>query len=217
MVRVAASIAAADQLHLGEEIERLQAAGVAALHVDVMDGHFVPNQMMGPDLVTALHRATALPLDVHLMVEAPERLIDRFAQAGAAWISVHAESTPHVDRALRQIAAAGARPVIALNPATPVETIRYALEVAPQVLIMTVNPGFSGQDFLEYAAKKVSAVKALAQTLRREIEIEVDGGVSATTAPLLRSEGADILVSGSFLFRQTSYAAAVEQLVGRQA
>jgi ribulose-phosphate 3-epimerase len=209
---IAPSILAADFSRLGEEIARVEAAGCELLHMDVMDGHFVPNLTIGPDLVQSLRQVTALPFDVHLMVENPENFIERFAAAGADYITVHVEAARHLHRVLEEIKACGARAGAALNPATPWETLRHVVGDLDQVVLMTVNPGFCGQRFIEAMLPKISAC---AEWLRREnpaCRLSVDGGVNSATAPGVLAAGAQVLIAGSAVFGQADPAAALREL-----
>ncbi|MDR1961402.1 MAG: ribulose-phosphate 3-epimerase [Gracilibacteraceae bacterium] len=209
---LAPSILSADFARLGEEIARVEAAGCELLHIDVMDGHFVPNLTIGADVVKALRGVTALPFDVHLMVEKPEEYIERFAAAGAAYITVHAEAARHLHRVLAQIRACGVKAGAALNPATPWENLRYVAENLDLVLIMTVNPGFGGQEFISAMLPKIAAC---AEWLRAENPgclLETDGGINTRTARAAAAAGANILVAGAAVFGQADAAAALRDL-----
>jgi len=201
-VLIAPSILAADFARLGEQVREAEQAGADLLHIDVMDGRFVPNISIGPLVVEALRPVTSLPLHVHLMIVEPERYIDAFCEAGADLVTVHVETCPHLDGTLQQIRDAGARPAVTLNPATPVSRLEHALPLVDLVLIMTVNPGFGGQQLLPYTLEKVSAVRdMLAGCGNPGCLIEVDGGISQETAPLAVRAGANVLVMGSAIFR----------------
>ena len=197
---IAPSILSANFLALGEDIRTCQEAGADWIHVDVMDGHFVPNLTMGPPVVAALRQATDLPLDVHLMVNAPERLLEDFARAGADGLTVHVETCPHLHRTLQQIRALGCRAGVTLNPGTPVSAIAPVLHLADVVLVMSVNPGFSGQAFLPEVLPKIAEVRARLDDLRSEAWLEVDGGISAQTIASVRAAGATAFVAGSAIF-----------------
>jgi ribulose-phosphate 3-epimerase len=200
-VKLAPSILSADFGRLAEDVRRAEEAGADWIHIDVMDGHFVPNLSFGAVVAAAVRKATRLPLDVHLMVEHPERYLDTFAEAGASYLTVHQEACPHLHRTLQQIRELGAKAGVALNPATPVESLR---EVAPRldlVLIMSVNPGFGGQAFIEGSEGKVARMRELLAAAGSQALIEVDGGVSPENARLLVEAGADVLVAGSSVFR----------------
>ncbi len=204
-VRIAPSILSADFGALAADVQRAAAAGADWIHVDVMDGHFVPNITIGPAVTRAVRQATDLPVDVHLMIEAPERYIGAFAQAGADWITVHQETCPHLHRVVQGIREAGARPGVALNPSTPVETLREAVAWVDLVLVMTVNPGFGGQSFIPRSVDKLRRLKRLLGEEGRdgEVEIQVDGGIDPSTAPAVVAAGANVLVAGSALFGAT--------------
>ncbi len=203
MIKIAPSILSADFAELGSALRAAQAGGADYIHVDVMDGHFVPNLTIGPPVVAALRRVTRLPLDVHLMIENPERYVADFVQAGADIVTVHVEACPHLHRTIQQVREAGAKPGVALNPATSLETLREILPYVDQVLVMTVNPGFGGQTYIETMTAKVARLAEMiaalpaAQGVVRPIDIEVDGGIDASTAPAVVAAGARVLVAGS--------------------
>jgi ribulose-phosphate 3-epimerase len=200
MIRIAASILSADFTRLGEQIELAQRGGADYIHVDVMDGHFVPNITAGPVLVEAARQSTSLPLDVHLMIEQPERYIEDFCKAGADGLTVQYEAVPHLHRRVQQIRSLGMRPGVALNPATPICVLEEILDYVDLVLIMTVNPGFGGQEYIQTMTDKVARLhRWLSQRAHRPV-IEVDGGISPETAPEVVAAGAQILVSGSGIF-----------------
>ena len=201
VIKIAPSVLAADFTALGAEVRAAQAAGADYIHVDVMDGHFVPNITLGPAIVAALHRATGLPLDIHLMIEAPERYLADFAAAGATIITVHVETCPHLHRTVEQIRQAGARPGVTLNPATSLETVAEILPYVDQVLVMTVNPGFGGQSFIPTMTAKVARLREMIAATGRAIDIEVDGGIDVTTTPAIVAAGANVLVAGTAVFR----------------
>lgn len=201
MLKIAASILSADFLRLGEEIAQAERAGANWIHVDVMDGHFVPNLTMGPFVVEAARRVTRLPLDVHLMVEAPERLVPAFASAGADRLTVHVEACPHLHRVLQQIRELGLKAGVALNPGTPAGAVSEVLDAVDLVLAMTVNPGFSGQKFIEGVLPKVRQLRETLDGRGLPAEIEVDGGVDADTAPLVAAAGATVLVAATAVFQ----------------
>jgi len=198
-MKIAPSILSADFTRLGEEIALCEAGGADWIHIDVRDGHFVPNITMGPVIVEAARRATRLPLDVHLMIEAPERYLGAFAAAGADRLTVHVEACPHLHRTLQQIRELGKRAGVALNPGTPASAVGEVLDEADLILAMTVNPGFSGQVFIQGVLPKVSQLADLARG--RAIEIEVDGGIDAATAPQAAAAGATVFVAASAVFR----------------
>jgi ribulose-phosphate 3-epimerase len=196
---IAPSILSADFAKLGEEIRAVCAAGADWIHIDVMDGHFVPNITIGPGMVMALRAYTGLPFDVHLMISPCDPYLAAFAEAGADRISVHAEAGPHLHRSLQAIRALGKRTGVVINPATPVAHVQHVLDLADLVLIMSVNPGFGGQDFLPAAVDKIAELKAMIGS--RAIRIEVDGGINAETAGLAAAAGADTLVAGAAVFK----------------
>ena len=212
MVQIAPSILAADFANLGGAIRLVESAGAEIIHVDVMDGHFVPNITMGPPVVASIRKVTSLPLDVHLMIEDPDAYIQPFVDAGADWISVHVETCPHLDRTLQLIRSCGAKPGVVLNPATSLSTLDEALRLVEYVLIMTVNPGFGGQRFLPYTLEKVQRLRKVIQHKGLSAKIEVDGGVSLENVPDLVKSGAQILVVGSQIFGDPDPAAAVKKL-----
>jgi ribulose-phosphate 3-epimerase len=200
LVKIAPSILAADFADLRSAAQAAEASGADYLHVDVMDGHFVPNLTIGPPVVRALHRVTRLPLDVHLMIEAPERYLEDFAQAGAAILTVHVETCPHLHRTVQQIRELGMRPGVALNPATGLETLREILPYVEQTLVMTVNPGFGGQSFIPTMTAKVERLAASIAAAGLDVEIEVDGGIDSHTVPAIVQAGARVLVAGTAIF-----------------
>ena len=213
-VLIAPSILSADFARLGEEVAVVASAGADFIHVDVMDGHFVPNLTIGPLVVKAIRPVTDLPFDVHLMISPVDAYIDDFAQAGANILTVHPEAGPHLHRTVQRIKAAGLKAGAALNPATPVSAIESIIDELDLVLVMSVNPGFGGQKFISSQLKKIEAIRALIDKTGRSIHLEVDGGVDPKTAPLAIDAGADVLVAGSAVFRggQESYAANVAAL-----
>ncbi|HQY60430.1 MAG: ribulose-phosphate 3-epimerase [Myxococcales bacterium] len=211
-VRVAPSILSADFARLGEEVRALEAAGADWIHVDVMDGRFVPNITLGPPVVAALRKVTRLPLDCHLMIVEPERYVEAFAEAGADTISVHAEASTHLHRTLSHIRSLGKRAGVVLNPSTDEHALRYVLEVTDLVLVMTVNPGFGGQSFIEPALPKIERVRRLIDAQGLAIDLEVDGGVHRGNAQRVVDAGADVLVAGNAVFSAPSYAEAIAAL-----
>ena len=210
-IKIAPSLLSADFARLADEIASVE-KGADLLHLDVMDGHFVPNITMGPLVVKACRAHSRLPFDCHLMIEEPQRYIDRFLVAGADMISVHWEAEPHLQRALQMIRDGGAKAGIALNPATPAESLTTAIEFCDFVLVMTVNPGFGGQRFIEPVVPKIRHIAQLVRERGVAVEIEVDGGIDARTAPAVVSAGARILVAGLAVFGQPDRAAAMESI-----
>jgi ribulose-phosphate 3-epimerase len=215
-LRVAPSILSADFSRLGEEVAAVAKAGADFIHVDVMDGHFVPNLTIGPLVVKAIRKATRLPFDVHLMISPVDPYIEDFVSAGADILTVHPEAGPHLHRTLQAIRAAGAKPGVALNPGTPVAAIEPVLGDVDLVLVMSVNPGFGGQAFIRSQLKKIEIIRKLIDSSGREIMLEVDGGVNAETAKDVVAAGADVLVAGSTVFRgdPSEYAANIAALKG---
>lgn len=211
MPKIAPSLLAADFSRLGEEVRAVAAAGADYLHLDIMDGRFVPNITVGPPVIKALRPLTALPFDVHLMIVEPERYVEGFAEAGADIITVHQETCPHLHRVLEQIHATGKKAGVSLNPATPVDLLEPVLPCVDLVLVMSVNPGFGGQRFLPLALTKVERLQALRQQGSYPFEIEVDGGVGADNAGSLARAGCDVLVAGSAVFRG-DYTSNIQQL-----
>jgi ribulose-phosphate 3-epimerase len=199
-VILAPSILSADFARLGDEVAAAARGGAGLLHVDVMDGHFVPNITLGPPVVKSLRKATSLPLDVHLMIENADRYLDAFADAGAAWVSLHVETNVHLQRAVAHLRQRGIHPGVVLNPATPLSTLDEILPEVDYVLVMSVNPGFGGQAFLPRSLEKVRRLRQLILERRLSTKIEVDGGVDAGNARSLVEAGAEMLVAGSAVF-----------------
>ena len=209
---VAPSLLAADFARLGDEVRAVEAAGADWLHLDVMDGHFVPAISFGPTVLTALRPQTRLPFDVHLMIAPVDPYISVFAEAGADHLIIHPEAGPHLHRSLQLIRSLGKRPGVALSPATPIETVRWVLDLVDSVMVMTVNPGFGGQAFLESMLPKIAALRAAIDASGRTIALEVDGGINHATAPRVIAAGADTLVAGTAVFGAADYAAAIAAL-----
>jgi len=214
-IKIAPSILSADFSRLGEEIKAVEAAGADLIHVDVMDGHFVPNITIGPLIVRAVRKVTKLPVDVHLMIENPELYIADFAKAGADYITVHAEAAMHLHRLIQNICEyKGVKAGISLNPATPLEMLEYILGDIDMVLIMSVNPGFGGQAYIPSATDKIRRLRKMIDNRKLSVEIEVDGGVKPDNAAEVAAAGADILVAGSAVFGAKDYAAAIRGIRG---
>ena len=211
-ILIAPSILSADFGRLAEEVRAVEQAGADYVHVDVMDGRFVPNLTLGPVVVEAVHKATRLPLDVHLMIIEPERYIEAFAEAGASLISVQVEACPHLHRTLQQIRHAGAKPSAVLNPSTPLVMIEDVLGDLEMVLLMSVNPGFGGQSFIPHTLDKVRRLRRMLDSAGLKVDIEVDGGVNADNAHSLIEAGADVLVAGTAIFHAKDYRAAIAAL-----
>lgn len=199
-VHIAPSILSADFSILAEEVKRVEEGGADLLHVDVMDGHFVPNITLGPLVVSSLQGKTKLPFDVHLMIENPDNYLDSFIKAGAQIITVHAEAVVHLHRTLQNIREKGIKAGVALNPSTPLNVIEYVLEQVDMVLLMTVNPGFGGQAFIKAVLPKINQLRTMIEKRDLKIDIEVDGGINRETAPLAIKAGANILVAGSAVY-----------------
>lgn len=205
MVKISPSILSADFARLGEEVQAVEQAGADYIHVDVMDGHFVPNITIGAPVVKALRPVTSLPLDVHLMIENPDKYIPDFASAGAEIITVHQEAVPHLHRTIQLIHSLGKRAGVSLNPATPVDTLELILAEVDMVLLMTVNPGFGGQSFIPFTLKKIARMRSMIERSGRNIELEVDGGVKAENIAEIAKAGADVFVAGSAVFNGKDY------------
>jgi ribulose-phosphate 3-epimerase len=197
---LAPSILSADFTRLGEQVDACQQAGANWIHVDVMDGHFVPNLTFGPLILQACRRVTDLPLDVHLMVEKPELMLDAFAESGAARLTVHVETCPHLHRTLERIRELGVLPGVTLNPSTPASALKEILPLVDLVLVMSVNPGFGGQKFIEASLGKIAEIRQMLDAIGSTAWLEVDGGVSVETLPRLRAAGADAFVAGNSVF-----------------
>ncbi|QAS51052.1 ribulose-phosphate 3-epimerase [Halobacillus litoralis] len=212
MTKIAPSILASNFSNLGEEIKDVERGGADYIHVDVMDGQFVPNITIGPLIVDAIRPVTDLPLDVHLMIENPDQFIESFAKAGADIITVHQEACPHLHRTLQLIKSYGIKAGVVINPATPAEMIRPVLDEVDLVLLMTVNPGFGGQSFISSVVPKINQIAEWRKEEGLSFEIEIDGGVKADTARQCTEAGADVLVAGSAIFNQTDRKKAIEDI-----
>jgi len=197
---IAPSLLSADFLRLGDEVREIEAAGADILHVDVMDGHFVPNLTFGPPIIAQIARVASLPLDVHLMIETPERWIERYVEAGARWLTVHVEASPHLHRTLQQIRAAGAEPGVVLNPSTSESTIDYVLDGCHHVLVMSVNPGFGGQRFIPAVLPKIERIATMVSRRGLATRIEIDGGIAPETIRSAWDAGATVFVAGQAVF-----------------
>ena len=209
---IAPSILSADFTRLGEEIKAVEQAGADVIHVDVMDGHFVPNITMGPMVVKAVKKVTSLPIDVHLMISNPDQYIESFSDAGADWITVHVEACTHLHRTIAAIKALGKKAGAVLNPATSLTTLDYVLEEVDLVMLMSVNPGFGGQSFIESSLEKISDLRAAFDRVNPGAGIEVDGGVSPATIERVAAAGANIFVAGSAIYGKDNYAAIINEL-----
>jgi ribulose-phosphate 3-epimerase len=214
MVKIAPSILSADFSKLGEEILAVDKGGADYIHIDVMDGHFVPNITIGPLIVEAIRPITKLPLDVHLMIENPDQYIEAFAKAGADYITVHVEACRHLHRTIQNIKSFGVKAGVVLNPATPVESIQHIIGEIDMVLLMSVNPGFGGQKFIPEVLPKIRKVKEMAENKGIDLEIEIDGGVNSETAKLCMEAGANVLVAGSAIYNEEDYAKAISLIRG---
>jgi ribulose-phosphate 3-epimerase len=206
---IAPSILSADFSRLGKEVQAVSAAGADVIHVDVMDGHFVPNITIGPLVVKAVRRVTELPLDVHLMIENPDRYLEAFAEAGADWLTVHVEGDHHLHRTIHRIKELGMKAGVVLNPATPLTMVEPILEDVDLVMIMSVNPGFGGQSFIPSALSRIRQLKEMIDLRGLQTSIEVDGGISPETLPQVVAAGANIFVAGSAIFGQPDYAGVI--------
>jgi len=215
MRKLSASILSADFGRLAEQVRAAEQAGVDWIHVDVMDGHFVPNLTIGPAVTKAIRRATKLPLDVHLMISNPERYLEQFVAAGADWLGIHAEATVHLERLIQNIKELGVKASVSLNPHTPLDCLEYVLKDVDLVLLMTVNPGFSGQKFIRGVLPKIRRLRQMIDEQKLDVLIQVDGGVSLDTVDEIVAAGADVLVSGSGIFNNRPLAENVRQLKER--
>ncbi len=211
-IMIAPSILSADFSRLGEEVRAVEAAGADVIHIDVMDGHFVPNITIGPLIVKALRPITSLPLDVHLMISEADRYLQDFIDAGADWITVHVEACPHLHRTLHYIRSQGKKAGAVLNPATSLSTLEYVLEDVDLVMLMSVNPGFGGQSFIESSLDKISRLRAMLDAVNPTAGIEVDGGISPQTIARVAAAGANIFVAGSAVYGSTDYQAVIAEM-----
>lgn len=212
MVKIAPSILSADFARLGDEIKRIEKAGADLVHIDVMDGHFVPNITIGSPVVKALRKVTKLPFDVHLMIEAADNYIDSFVEAGADIITVHVEMSCHLHRTIQKIKQHGIKAAVALNPATSLSTIEWILDELDMVLLMTVNPGFGGQKYIECSTKKIKALRDIITSRGLNVDIEVDGGIDSNNIYKVTEAGANIIVSGSTIFNSPDTSQIIKEL-----
>jgi ribulose-phosphate 3-epimerase len=211
-IKVAPSILSADFGRLGEEVKAVEKSGADMIHVDVMDGHFVPNITIGPLVVSAVKKITKLPLDVHLMIENPDRFIQAFAKAGASIISIHAEASRDIEKDIRQIEQCGVRPAVVLNPGSGIRSIEKVLDKVVMVLLMTVNPGFEGQKFMPEVVAKIRELKNIIDARKLHVDIEVDGGINLQTAQEAVKAGANVLVAGSAIYWSKDYKSVIDGL-----
>jgi ribulose-phosphate 3-epimerase len=212
-IRIAPSILSANFAALGEEIHKVEEAGAHLIHVDVMDGHFVPNITMGPPVVKSIRKVTKLPLDVHLMITDPDKYIPEFADAGANILTVHAEATVHLDRTLNLIRSRNVGVGVSINPATPLQAVEYAIGLADMLLIMTVNPGFGGQKFIPYTVEKIRQARQIIENRNYRCVIEVDGGIDTDTVPEVIRAGAEVMVAGSAIFHAPDPARKIKEML----
>jgi len=212
-IRIAPSILSANFAALGDDIRRVEEAGAHAIHVDVMDGHFVPNITVGPQVVRSIRKVTKLPLDVHLMITDPDKYIPEFVEAGADILTIHAEATVHLDRTLNFIRSRNVSVGVSINPATPLSAVEYAMGLADMLLIMTVNPGFGGQQFVPYTVEKIRCARQMIEERNHRCLIEVDGGIDSATVPPVVKAGAEMLVAGSAIFHASDPARKVKELL----
>ena len=212
-IRIAPSILSANFAALGEEIRKVEEAGAHLIHVDVMDGHFVPNISLGPPVVKSIRKTTKLPLDVHLMITDPDKYIPAFVEAGANTLTVHAEATVHLDRTLNFIRSRNVGAGVSINPATPLQAVEHALGLADMLLLMTVNPGFEGQKFIPYTVEKIRQARQVIENRKYRCVIEVDGGIDTETLPEVIRAGAEVIVAGSAIFHAPDPARKIKELL----
>lgn len=214
MAKLYPSLLSTDFLNLQQELNDLEAAGVDGVHFDVMDGQFVPNISIGLPILDAVRKGTKLPIDVHLMIEEPEKYIELFALHGADMISVHVEATPHIHRLIEQIKSQNIKAGVVINPGTPVDAILPVIKMVDYVLVMTVNPGFGGQNFIPDSIEKLDQLTSIKNTMELDFDIEVDGGINDETVEIVKEHGATMLVAGSYFFKQDDYKQVTKQLKG---
>ncbi|MCR3759311.1 ribulose-phosphate 3-epimerase [Clostridium felsineum] len=214
MIKLAPSILAADFSKLGEEIKKLDEAGADVIHIDIMDGNFVPNISFGLPVVRDIRKYTKLPFDVHLMIEEPSKYVEQFAKIGADIISIHYEADKHIDRTLNYIKSLGVKAAVAINPGTPTTVLRDLMNIADMVVIMSVNPGFGGQKYIDYSYDKIREIRSYADKLGRDILIEVDGGVDKDNIKKVKDAGANVIVAGSAVFKNGDIKKNIELLKG---
>jgi len=212
VIKIAPSILAADFSRLGDEIKKVDENGADLIHIDVMDGHFVPNITIGPDVLRHLRKATNKPFDVHLMISEPDKYIEKFTEAGADIITVHAEACVHLNRTIQLIKSLGKKAGVALNPATPLSVLEYVLQDIDMVLIMTVNPGFGGQTYINSSTRKIEELKSMIDKQKLDTDIEVDGGIDTNTIGLVTKAGANVIVAGSAVYGRPDVKEAIMQL-----
>ena len=212
MITIAPSVLAADFSHLADQVSQAESGGADWIHLDVMDGRFVPNITIGPFIVEAVRRSTSLPLDTHLMIVDPDKHLEAFRKAGADHITVHQEACTHLHRTITHIKSLGAKAGVSINPATPCSTLKEIISEVDLILIMTVNPGFGGQSFIEGSLRKIRETKDMIVKAGRDIRLEVDGGIDVVTAPLVAEAGADVLVAGTSIFRASNIKNAIVEL-----
>ncbi len=212
MIKIAPSILASDFSKLGEEIKMVEMAGADYVHIDVMDGRFVPNITIGPPVVSAIKKNTKMPLDVHLMIVEPDKYIKKFIDAGADLLCIHQEATIHLERSIQYIKSLGAKAVVSLNPATDIDTLKYVMADLDMVLIMSVNPGFGGQKYIQFCTEKIRSLRAMADELNPNLDIEVDGGITLDNIKEVVDAGANVIVAGSSIYKAKNPAKVISRM-----